>query len=230
MSSFIYFFTNERAFYRNSLQHTGEEKEVVKDDRTLKSYLCPSLALTSITLRLGSKKVGSYFCSVDPFDVLTAQSKAPDSSSMILLPAEREAELNQLSCFFKQQETVIRTFEWSLSSFISQVPKKLCLNVKLDQDAVWLLRRAKAHARILNQTYLEQWPYNPVEVPEDLSSVTNTERQVVTRAFNQLEQLVFSRTRGSARGPLLTSLSAATFGQVKKPYRDAFAQLGMTTS
>ena len=69
------FLTDASKRYDELVTLTGEMKYRLRHNESLKKYIRPSWAKTDIHLQCGSRKVGSYFCTRESFDVLAAEAK-----------------------------------------------------------------------------------------------------------------------------------------------------------
>lgn len=99
---------------------------MILEDRTLKGFICPSLAATDIFLRMGSKKIGSFFCCLESFDKIVAQAKSPKMEEIMFRDfAEQEALLDEAAVMFRKNQVFIKSFTWNLTYFIRQIPRKL---------------------------------------------------------------------------------------------------------
>lgn len=61
----VAFMKQARQQYEENVNYLGESHSIVRNDRTLKTYLCPSLSVTNIVLRRRSRKIGMFFCTLD---------------------------------------------------------------------------------------------------------------------------------------------------------------------
>lgn len=95
------FMSKIRDVYKDAAINLGKGAHMIMDDRTLKNYLCPSLAATNILPRIGSRKVGTYFCCWESFDVIAAQTKAPKSEDVTLCLSEKGDVLDEVERLFK---------------------------------------------------------------------------------------------------------------------------------
>lgn len=63
--SLIVFLSQVREKYDSIVSDLGEQEFWLKDNRSLKKYMLPSLAATGIFLEIGSRKIGSFFCTTE---------------------------------------------------------------------------------------------------------------------------------------------------------------------
>ncbi|KAI0564576.1 hypothetical protein FGB62_25g245 [Gracilaria domingensis] len=164
----VVFLADAQAFYNKYCGLSNEQNHRIADIRTLKKYICPSLAATDILPRVASRKIGTVFYCVQSFGLVAADAKACRSEEVTLLLGDQFQMWQELSGVFMRFQGLIRALSWSLSFFIKLVPKKLWHCEMIANDPRWLLRRAKSHARILGEAYYQQWSFDPTEVRDDI--------------------------------------------------------------
>ena len=109
----------------------AENPHEIKDARTLKKYILPSLASTGIYLEMGSRKVGFYLCKTAPFRKLAkdikrnAKCSSSDPSVDEMSSITEEKLLMELGEVFKSKVKIIDESKWSLLDFILCVPVDL---------------------------------------------------------------------------------------------------------
>ena len=229
-TSFVVFMQDVRKFYEDAARSIGEGNRIVRDDRTLKMYLCPSLAVTNIVSQQGSRKMGSYFCSLETFDEISQYAKEPKKGEFKFEPDELEVFYDDAEEVFRRNGRIMRSFSWSLAYFIRQMPRKLWYTLVHLSKPVYLRRRAKYNARLLNETFDTQWPFNPEEVPLETGALTVNELQLAVKIMKQIENTVLLRSNGKVAGPLTTAMSVVASGSAKKNFIDFLGRVGVLSS
>lgn len=226
----VVFISDAQKFYALKCQEYGEHLQTIGDIRTLKKYLCPSLAATDILPRVGSRKIGSFFYCVESFDSLAQEAKSGKGDDENVTMEEYNVMLDEVSSLFQKTQNMIREFSWSLSFIIRQLPRKLWLFEMVSNQPKWLTKRAKSHARVLRESYTQQWPFDPRQVPDNVECLPQNELTITVRTLMRIETVVLARTNGRARGPLITATSVTAFGHSKKGFIDVLSRLGVTAS
>ena len=221
----IVFLTEVWRFYQTAVNE-AENPHEIKDARTLKKYILPSLASTGIYLEMGSRKVGSYLCTTASFSELAkdikrnAKCSSPDPS-VNEVSADRERELlMELGEVFKSKVKIIEESKWSLREFILCVPVDLWRRKVIVRGSNRLLRRCRAVANIRNVHFYDEWPCSPTECPVDLHFRPNHEQRFVSTIFCMLEQDAFEVSNRSSQGPLNYSLTLCGYMRATKSLCD----------
>ena len=229
-TSFVVFMQEAREYYENAARSVGENHAIVKDDRTLKLYLCPSLAVTNIVARQGSRRLGTFFCSLHTFDEVAQMSEEPRKEDVSFSPDELDVMYDEAKEVFRRNSGLTRSFAWNLPHYIRQIPLRLWfLLVNLTKPA-YLKRRAKYQARILNESFDLQWPFNSEDVPSDPNALSENELHLATGVLKQIENTIFLRTNGKVVGPLTSAMSVVASGSSKKIFVDFISKADIISS
>ena len=175
--------------YNRLVKLTGETTKAYKSDRTILSFIQPSLSQSGIFLRTSSRKDGSYFCKLSKFDCLSREE------SMDLSPFPHPSPfmkmLEPLIEYISTRQFDILNGEWEIHEFIKQCPDTVWSFFVHLCESVTLLRRGRAEARIQGSKDSDEWPLNPRKCPDDISVRALHEFNYAVQIYFSIERFIF---------------------------------------
>lgn len=110
------------------------------------------------------------------------------------------------------EESIHRIFLLADTLFIKQIPKKPWVEELMLAEPLWPLRRCRSVAKLNNHSYDLEWPCNPQECPENLSTLPSYEVSFILSVYQIIEKRVFLPSARRVRGLVTASVSVVFVG------------------